>query len=347
VSVCSLMMNLRRVGKALAVIVALLVAAAIGLFVYAQIALSSDYLLLPDTPHKLAPLVKVQGGRPNGKGGIYFVDVIEKQATLAERYLPFLRDDGASLVPKQDVVPGNVSVHVQNLLDQEAMTRSKEAAEVVALDSLGYKVRVQPEGALVDELYAGLPAATKLVPGDVITAVDGKKALTAARAQALITAVPVGRVVRLTIDRAGRILTVSLRTVTSPFHPGRAGIGVAISPAVKVKLPIKVAIDPGNVGGPSAGLAFALELSQKLGRNVDHGYRIAATGEIGLDGSVTSIGGVEQKVIGARRSGIQVMLVPAGDNTRTARRYAGAMKIIPVTSFQQALHDLATLAPNR
>jgi PDZ domain-containing protein len=84
-----------------------------------------------------------------------------------------------------------------------------------------------------------------------------------------------------------------------------------------------------------------------LGRDIDRGYRIAATGELVLDGSVQPIGGVKQKVIGARRAGIEIMLVPAGDNATEAGRYAGSMKIIPVTSFQQALRALATAEQKR
>ena len=79
------------------------------------------------------------------------------------------------------------------------------------------------------------------------------------------------------------------------------------------------------------------------GRDVDHGNRVAATGELELDGSVAPIGGAEQKAIGARRAGVDVLLVPAGDNARDARRGADGLRIIPVDSFQQALRALATL----
>ena len=84
---------------------------------------------------------------------------------------------------------------------------------------------------------------------------------------------------------------------------------------------------------------------EKLGRDVDHGYRVAATGEIGLDGSVGPIGGIRQKVAGANDAHVDVFLVPAGDNAGEAKRHAGHVRIIPVQSFQQALHALATLPP--
>ena len=111
----------------------------------------------------------------------------------------------------------------------------------------------------------------------------------------------------------------------------------------RIHLPIRVSIDSGDVGGPSAGLAFALDVLEKLGRDVDRGHKIAATGEIFLNGSIGPIGGIKQKTIGARKAGVDAFLVPAGENSRDAHKYAHGLRIIPVKSFQQALHALATL----
>ena len=85
---------------------------------------------------------------------------------------------------------------------------------------------------------------------------------------------------------------------------------------------------------------------QALGRNVDRGHKIAATGEIALDGTVGPIGGIKQKTIGAREAGVDVFLVPKA-NAATARKYAHGLRIIPVKNFQQALHALATLPLER
>ncbi len=138
---------------------------------------------------------------------------------------------------------------------------------------------------------------------------------------------------------------MTVKTVESRVEPGRALIGIRVSQAADIKLPVKVDINLGDVGGPSAGLPFALDVLQELGTNVDHGRRVVATGEIALDGSVGPIGGVKQKTFGARKAGADVFLVPAGDNATEARRYAGNLRIIPVKSFQQALSALRTLPP--
>ena len=137
-----------------------------------------------------------------------------------------------------------------------------------------------------------------------------------------------------------------MKTIESPRDPGKAIIGIQVSQDAEIKLPLKVDIDLGAVGGPSAGLPFALDVLQELGTDVDHGKRVVATGEIGLDGSVGPIGGVKQKTYGARKAGADVFLVPAGENAAEARRYAGNLRIIPVTSFQQALSALAKESAN-
>jgi PDZ domain-containing protein len=119
---------------------------------------------------------------------------------------------------------------------------------------------------------------------------------------------------------------------------------VFVSQEADIELPVDVTIDSGSIGGPSAGLPFALEILEKLGRDVDHGLNVAATGEIELDGTVAPVGGLKQKTIGAKKAGVDVFLVPAGDNAQEARRYANGLKIVPVKSFQQALRALATAA---
>jgi len=82
---------------------------------------------------------------------------------------------------------------------------------------------------------------------------------------------------------------------------------------------------------------------QKLGRDVTHGYRVAATGQMELNGAVAPIGGVRQKVVDAHKSDVDVLLVPAGENATLARRYAKHLRVIPVSTFKQALRALATL----
>lgn len=326
--------------SALYALAGLLVVVLIGFAVYALVAPSSYYLLLPDEPHELAPLVEVQGGKESGDGDVYFVDVVTRRATLAERYLAFLRAD-AELVSKRDFIPDNIDEDLRRRLDEEAMERSKELAGAVALRSLGYEVEIAG-GNRVQRTEKGSPASRVLRSGDLIVAVDGEPARTSRRLQELIGAHRPGERLTLTIVRGGQRMRVTLKTYVHGAQSGRPVIGVIVEPFVKVELPLEVEIDDRGVVGPSAGLAFALQITDELGRDVDRGRHVAATGELTLEGGVLPVGAIKQKVVGARRAGIEIMLVPAGDNAREARRYAGEMEIIAVRSYQQALRALTT-----
>jgi PDZ domain-containing protein len=304
---------------------------------------SSDYLLLPDVAHPVAPLVRVQGGRPSaGPGGIYFVDVIERRANEFERLFPWIHSN-ATLVPAKLLFPPGTSSAAARAADLREMQVSQKVAAAVALRRLGYHVVVQPNGVIVNAVDLGTDAYRKLQPADIIVGIDGKPTPTVTRLRRVLDGVTPGDTTQVRIRRGSKIVTEPIRTVDDPQQPGHALIGFEPAQAAQIKLPIRVSIDAGNVGGPSAGLAFALEVMQQLGHNVDRGNRIAATGEMELNGAVGPIGGVKQKVFDARKADVDAFLVPAGDNAKTARRYAGSLRVIPVRTFGQALQALATL----
>ncbi len=318
-----------------------------GLVVAATIVLylvpSSDYLLLPDIAHPVAPLVTVQGGHdPNDAGVIYFVDVFERRASMFESLFPWIHK-GATLVPARLIVPPGVSDKAVRQADLHAMTISQKVAAAVALRRLGYDIVAKPSGVIVAALDERSNAVGKLHPGDLIVAVNGTPTRTIAKLRAALAKVKPGDTVRLGITRGTERAAIEVKTMADTRNVRRAIVGFAPEQAAEIKLPLKVRIDAGNVGGPSAGLAFALEVMEELGRDVDHGYRVAATGELELNGAVTQIGGVKQKTFGVRKAKADVFLVPAGDNAREARRYAGGLRIIAVKSFPQALRALATL----
>jgi Lon-like protease len=305
---------------------------------------SGSYLILPDGAKPLAGKVQVEGEQPaDDKGGIFYVDVIVRKASLLEELIPALRPDGSELVPDRAIVPPGSNFEERRRQNLSQMVRSQQIAAAVALRQRGLSVRADPEGALIVAVAPDVPAAKHLRPTDVIVAVDGKSVLTPGDLRRLIAGRKPGANVRLRIRAGGAVRTETVRTIESPDEPGRAIVGIQVEQSAKIELPIHVDIDLGSVGGPSAGLAFALDVLEELGRDVDRGYKVAATGEIELDGDVAPIGGIVQKARGARDAGMDVFLVPAGDNARDARRKADGLRIIPVESFQQALRALATL----
>ena len=252
--------------------------------------------------------MQVQGARPSKSGTLYFVDVIERRASTLEALFPSLHPH-ATLVPAGAIVPPCSSDAQAEAAALQDMAFSHRVAAVVALRKLHYHVVAKPTGVLVAQVILGTHAPCHLQERDVVVAVDGMPTPTEAALHNALGQVEPGAVVKLRVRRDGKLLTVPVRTVDVQ---GRALVGFVPDQSATIKLPIRVAIDTGDVGGPSAGLAFALELMQKLGRNVLHGHRVAATGEIELNGAVGPIGGIKQKTYGARKAGVDVFLVPAG-----------------------------------
>lgn len=304
------------------------------------------FIFLPDDAHPAEPLVEVEGrDPPPDRGGIFFVDVIVRRATLLERFFPSIRE-GASIVPAEAINPSGVSDEVRRRGNLRAMTRSQSIAAAVALRELGYDVEATPTGALIVAVIPDAPAAGALEPSDVVVGVGGSRVRTPADLRRLVSSRQPGTDVELDVRRGTMLEKVTLTTVADPMRPQRAVIGVIAEQDADIDLPLSVRINAGNVGGPSAGLAFALAIMEELGRDVDHGLRVAVTGEIELDGDIVSVGGVRQKTIGARRTGVDAFLVPAGDNADEARRHADGLLIVPVSTFPQALQALATIRRN-
>ena len=301
---------------------------------------SGYYLLLPDVAHPVAPLVHIAGGKPSKKGELFFVDVHELKASKFDILFQWIHPH-STRVPESALIPPGSSDRAYNAAALRQMATSQRVAAAVALRYLGYHVVIRQNGVLVNQIVLDTGAAGTLQPTDVILAVNGRPTLTVEALRAVMAEVKPGQTVTVRVLRGKRVLTVRIRTVD---QGGRALLGIAPAQSATITLPLKVAIDADGIGGPSAGLAFALEVIRKLGRDVTHGYSVAATGQMNLDGTVSPIGGAEQKTWGVREAHAQVFLVPAGDNARVARKYGGPdLRVIPVTSLEQALDALAAL----
>lgn len=323
--------------KALIVIVLVLAAVAAGLW----FAPSDKYLLLPDEARQVAPLVDIDAPdvrEPPPDAGIYMVDILVRKANMLEELFPSLVSD-ATLVPGRAFNPLGVSEQQRQQTSNLDMSRSQQIAAAVALESLGYEVDANPSGALVTSVVPNAPAAGKLQPGDVIVQANGRKVSTPGDLRRAMETVAPGDAVEFSYRRQGKETQVTLTTEAASDEPNRAVIGVIVEQAATIDLPVKISIDVGDIGGPSAGLAFALDIVDELGPDVDQGRRIVVTGELGLDGKVEPIGGVKQKTIGAKEADADAFVVPEA-NAEEARRYADGLEIIPVETFDEALADL-------
>ena len=282
-----------------------------------------------DPAHPVDPVIRVPGEKPGGKPGpIYFVDVRERPARLLERLVPWTRSDGSDIVPSPPIPQT-----LERRLGQLDMTDSQKHRFVVALNHLGYKVHARSGGVTVLVVTKHAPAADVIRPGDVIVRRTGAKPASVLAPRAALAAKRPGATVKIRFRRGGGC--ERRRSRPWPTLRTRAARSSASPRATTLRSSCRSRskFDAGGVGGPSAGLAFALDILQELGRNVAHGKKVAATGELALDGAVGPIGGVKQKTLGAREAGVDVFLVPAGHNAREARRYAQGLPIVPVNEL--------------
>jgi len=303
---------------------------------------AEEFIFTPGNAKPLAERVTVEGARPIEEGDVYYVDVFVRRTTRLEDLLPFLRPEGSTVVPEQALLPAGTSEAERDRQTAAEMSRSELVASAVALRALGQDVVAKPQGALVIDVASDVPAAAEIDSGDVIVAVDGVAVQTPDELRREIGRRKPRDEVELTLQRDDETLKVTVKTVASPEDPNRAIVGIRVDQQADIEVPIDIDIDLGRVGGPSAGLPFALEIARALGRDVTHGCNIAATGELALDGTVLSVGGLRQKTIAARNADVDAFVVPAGANAEEARQHAGDLEVIPVESFQQALQTLTT-----
>jgi Lon-like protease len=245
-------------------------------------------------------------------------------------------DDRLAVVPREDIYPPDETAKQADQQSAAEMTQSQQSATTAALRNLGYNVTTT---TYITQVEKGSGAQGILRTGDVILSVDGQTVTGPARLRALITRHRPGESVRLEVTRRGRHLA---RTVRTHASGGRAIIGVVTG--IRAHYPFTVHISLNDVGGPSAGLMFALGITDKLTPgSLTGGRYIAGTGEIDDQGKVSPIGGIPQKMIAARERGASVFLVPAGNCTEALGSAPGGLRLIRVTSLSSAIHSLDRL----
>jgi Lon-like protease len=300
---------------------------------------SDHYIVLPDRARPTDPLVRIPGEESQDEEDIYMVDVRIGRASLFERLFPWTKE-GADLLPERAVNPAGVSDRQRRQSSLNDMSRSQLIAITVALRELGREVEVNESGAEVVLVQPDSPADGVLEVGDVIVEAEGQEVESIQGLQRALSDVQPGEDVELTVQRGDERVQVTSGTQAAPDDPERAVMGVQVQDALDFEFPVDIEIDAGNIGGPSAGLAFALDIMDELGEDIDRGRKIVATGELALDGEVLPIGGVKQKAIGAREAGADIFLVPDG-NFEDAKKATDDLEIIPVSNIQEALSVLA------
>ncbi len=233
------------------------------------------------------------------------------------------------IYPVDALFPPSQSEQDVSAENQAEMTDSQQEATAVALRKLGIPVT---SVVSVGQVSKDAPSGDALHQGDVITAVGGATVTDSAAIRAQIQKASPGGLLAIAVVRDGKPLTVSARTGTVS---GRTVLGVVL--AVGFRFPFTVKIDAGDVGGPSAGLMFSLGIYDKLTEgSLTGGQKVAGTGTIDAAGAVGPIGGIRQKMAGARSEGAAWFLVPADNCKEVVGHVPDGMQAVKVTTFDDA-----------
>ena len=241
-----------------------------------------------------------------------------------------------AVVPDSEICPAGQTQKQTQKQDTQQMTGSQQSATAAALTELHIPYSTE---VVVVQTQKGFPAVGVLKAGDVITAVDGQPVTSQAGLTKLIYARPAGRTLTVTISRSGQTQQVPVGTRQSGGHPV---MGVEITE--QYKFPFEVKISVGDIGGPSAGMMCALGIIDKLTHlELTGGKFIAGTGEIEASGKVDPIGGIQQKMVGARDAGATIFLTPASNCADARGAVPAGLRLVKVSTLSQAVTYLEAL----
>lgn len=247
-------------------------------------------------------------------------------------------DPDAEVLPEEQVYGDQTSDAEVRQVNAAEMQGSQKSAIAVGMRSTGEEV---PQRNVVSQIAEGRPAAEVLELKDEIVSVDGRELGRVADITGAISDRTPGETVRLGIRRDGTPRTEEL--TTTDLGGGRAGIGIAVEPLYDY--PYEVRIDAGDVGGPSAGMMFALAVNDVLTPGaLTGGKRIAGTGTISDSGTVGPIGGIDQKMTGAKDGGAQYFLAPGSNCDEVVGNEPDGLEVVRVDDVDDALTAVRSIA---
>ncbi|MBO9626295.1 MAG: PDZ domain-containing protein [Microbacterium sp.] len=291
------------------------------------------------------PLISVKGAKTYDTAGsldLTTVQVVgnrERTPNWLELALAWV-DPSRAVVPLDSVFPQGVTTEQRDERNATLMVDSQHEATAAALNELGYDTGAK---VVVVEAVKDLPADGILDSEDVITAVDGAAVTSAKQLRAAVQD-GAGAPVQLTVQRGGEEKTVE---ITPQKHTeGDATtwlIGVTLR--TDYDFPIDVAIQLDNVGGPSAGMMFALGIIDTLTPGeLNGGKEVAGTGTIEADGTVGPIGGIRQKLYGARDAGAKYFLAPESNCSDVVGHVPDGLTVLRTATLEQSLKALSVIA---
>lgn len=342
-----------------------IIATIVGILLVAFLALYrlDSYVMKPGHAYNVGDFISVQSGDEDDEGTFSLMTVSMSRATPFSYVMAQFRDY-QEIIELDSVRQEEEDDEEYNVRQLKLMTDSQFNATYVAFSKAGFDYSITYKGVFVLNVLAGGAAEGVLKAGDEIVEIDGERIVNQAMLVERLNSKQNGEKVNLVVKRGKELIDQSTVLTEIPGSNGRIGLGITFTESKAIKTDPKVNVKTEDIGGPSAGLMFTLEiLNQLLDEDLTRGYKIAGTGEMNEDGSVGRIGGVEKKVVAAHEEEMEIFFVPDDEITETmhkhnpnivsnyeaavkiAEKLGTSMKIVPVKTIDDALDYLNALQP--
>ena len=283
-------------------------------------------------------VITITGKTPNKTTGhlnLTTVSISTGRVSVFQALAGWLARDEV-VVPRETIYPAGQSQQQAAQQDSEEFSNSQDNAEGAAFCALKYPSYFGVLGVATDMKPAG---ALKI--GDKLISVDGRAVDSPTRLQNVLSSLTPGTPATVIVVRAGVSTTVKLTLLKPAAGKIGARLGIVVAdtcyaPTFSVKIGLN-----DEIGGPSAGMMFALGIIEELGAtDLTGGRFVAGTGEIDLDGSVLPIGGIALKMIAARRAGATLFLAPAGNCADVRGNIPTGLTVAKVSTLSGAVSAL-------
>ncbi|RDU38466.1 hypothetical protein DRW41_02565 [Neobacillus piezotolerans] len=312
------------------------------------------YISKPGLAKELEPIISVEGGHK--EEGSFMLTTVRMGKANIYTYLLAKFGKYQEIYPIETILRKGESEQDYNTKQLHLMESSKTNAIEAAYKKAGIPVEYRYKGVYVMSIVPGMPAEGKLETGDRLMTADGKNLKSMTELLTLLASKKAGESVELDYIRDGKKHHVKLPLKPFEELPEKAGIGIEPVDDREIIVSPKVKVKTDEIGGPSAGLMFALEIYNQLTEeDLTKGYQIAGTGTLS-DGIVGPIGGIEQKIVAADKAGAEYFFAPnekgAKDSNyraavKTGKDIGTDMVIVPVDTFDDAVTYLEKLKPKK
>ncbi|WP_019152903.1 SepM family pheromone-processing serine protease [Robertmurraya massiliosenegalensis] len=309
------------------------------------------YVSKPGMAKELRPIIEVKNGYD--EEGTFMLTTIRMGKANIYSYVMASLSDYQEIYPLDAVRGEEETEEEYNVRQLHLMASSKQSAIEVAYKKAEIPIEYEYKGVYVLNVIDNMPAAGKLEPGDRIFKVNGDEFTSSEEFIEFVSNQDAGTEIALTFLRRGEEMETVIEVQPFPDDKTKVGVGIGLVDDKELHVNPNVDIKTDDIGGPSAGFMFSLEIyNQLIEEDLTKGYEIAGTGTISPDGKIGRIGGIEQKIVAADKAGAEIFFAPneegATDSNynaavKTAEDIKTDMKIIPVDTFDEAIDYLMKL----